>query len=96
MDNMIKVKTKAYSCTKSLYIMIDKYENGATYIGLFDKYYDCFDDISTYIFPVFPGSFYVEKGSAREEFCKEQKQLFSRIGEETKSCFNTYVLYELK
>lgn len=43
--------------------------------------------------PVFPGTFYTEKGSEQEKFCNEQKSLFQCMDIEIKQGFNKYVLY---
>lgn len=95
MNDIIPVKTSVFSgLLMACDMFIGEYSNGGLYIGLNGENGELIDDISTYVYPCFPGSFYVEKGSIREKFCKEQAQLFSCTGETVKKNFNTYVLYE--
>ena len=89
----IKVKTSALEYIKNVFIVPGQYENGSLYIGLYDRTGELYTDLSTYIMPVLPGQFYVEKGSEQEQFVKEQASLFSCLETTIKSGFSQYVLY---
>jgi len=92
---MVKVKTKALDYIKTVLVVLDKYENGALYIGLYNtREHELYNDLSTYIMPVLPGQFYVLTGSECERFANEQSTLFTALNRKVKSGFNTYALYQ--
>ena len=91
---IIKVKTNTLEYIKSVYIVPEQYENGSLYIALYDTVeQELYTDLSTYIMPVLPGQFYVEKSSEQERFVQEQTNLFTNLETEVKQGFNRYCLY---
>ena len=95
MSNIISGKTSVFHGLETACdVVIGGYSKGGLYIGLNAKNGELLDDISTNVFPCFPGTFFVLRNSKAETFCKEQEQLFSCTGETVKKNFNTYILYE--
>ena len=95
MNVIISVITAVFTGLETACDMfIGEYSKGGLYIGLNGENGELLDDISTYVFPCFPGTFFVKQGTKAERFCKEQKQFFSCTGETVKKNFNTYVLYD--
>lgn len=79
---------------KTVTIIPGEYNNGSLYIGLYDtETQELYSDLSTYIMPVLPNEFYVETGTERERFAREQKTLFHDTGMTVKQGFNTYTLF---
>ena len=95
MNDIIPVKTSVFSgLLMACDMFIGEYSNGGLYICLNGENGEYIDDISTYVFPCFPGTFFVKQGTKAEKFCKEQKQHFSCTGETVRKNFNSYILYE--
>ena len=92
--DIITVNTKALNYIDSAIIYPGQYENGALYLALYDtEEQELYTDLSTYIMPVLPDQFYVEKNSESERFVIEQTELFTCLDITVKQGFNTYVLY---
>lgn len=93
--DIITVNTKALNYIDSVIICPGQYENGSIYIALYDtKEKELYTDLSTYIMPVLPGQFYIEKSSEQERFVQEQTNLFTNLEIEVKQGFNRYCLYQ--
>lgn len=87
------VRSSSLKYAKRIKILIDEYEDGNLYIGLFTMSGESYTDITTHLgISLNHPLGYVEANSEAERFVKEQK-LGIDLNRSIKSGFNTYNLY---
>jgi hypothetical protein len=94
---IITTKTNVLNYINNVMIVPNYYENNRhLYIGLYNtETGELYTDLTTNIdIPVLPCDIYIETGTEKERFAKEQKHIFFDMGKTVKQGNNTYKLYQ--